>query len=417
MKKLFIQSTSLIALTLFLFACGGNKTKEAKNDTIKIEKKEAPKKVEINLEATQMAYIMGGMELKNKTGFDSLLNTSPFKQHYDDFEKGWSNLEKNRLSKMRTWRDQELAKVVKDGQTLFYPFSGPDFINAYEFFPNCDNYLMFGLEPAGVLPNKKEINANYLGSIRRALSEIFTRNYFITSYMGGSLSGKGVLPIVMVFMARTNNQIVAVKRVYLEKDGTPKFIPIDEEGPKDNITGIMIEFLNEKKTKSQKIYYFGTNVVDAEMAKKTELATFISSFKNQIGFVKSCSYTLHSGEFSIMRGLVMDLCNAVLQDDTGVRYEVYEEAGWDIQLYGKYARPIADFGDYTYQPRLRDAFKTESAKPLGFTYGYHWNTDNTSVLLAIKNAERAASLKKENKKEEPKKEAKKEEAKKVEPKK
>ncbi|NJK84529.1 MAG: hypothetical protein HC912_12790 [Saprospiraceae bacterium] len=387
-----VASTLLsIAIAGSMMACGGGngQRNDTNVDTASVDSiAEALPKITIDTTLTQIATFMGGLALQpNTNGFDSLLNTAWAKTHYQAFEESWKPLEEQRLSKMREWRASELKDFQQDGNNLFYPFSGPDFLNAYEFFPNCDNYLMFGLEPAGFMPNKARVDNQYLLGIRKALNEIFKRNYFITSFMGGDLSGKGVLPIVMTFMARTGNQIVSIDRFYIEKDGGFKLEPYtNDKIDTKQLNGLSIEFYNPNRKKTQRVWYIGTDVVDGAMANKQELVAFIKSFPNKITFVKSASYTLHSGEFSTIRNLILEDAKAVLQDDTGIRYEVYQEAGWSVQLYGKYARPIADFGGYTYQNALAQAFRdsTQQVRPLNFTYGYHWNTDNTSVLICRK---------------------------------
>ncbi len=402
-KILLFTALAITCLQACESKSGKNTTNDKKDSTAKAEE---VKKVEVNKNLTALAKIMGAIEIKETTGFTEVLNQETTKKHYEDFKTQWAKLEDSRLSKMRPWRDTELAKLNGESHTLFYPFSGPDFLNAYEFFPNCDNYLMFGLEPAGNLPDVQKMPQGYLEAIRRALAEIFQRNYFITSYMGGSLYGKGVLPIMYVFLSRTGNQIVDTKRIYIDKKGNAvtynlnekaymnekgevKIVAedakIDANAEKKVLSGLMIEFLNDKKEKSQKIYYFGTDVQDNAMPSKMELVAFIKNFKDKIAFVKSASYLLHGGEFSVIRDLVLQETSAVLQDDTGIRYDVYLDAGWGVQLYGKYARPIADFGVYTYQQTLAQAFQVrKDIKPLNFTYGYHWNSDNTSVMLCFK---------------------------------
>ncbi|NJL15049.1 MAG: hypothetical protein HC913_19970 [Microscillaceae bacterium] len=147
----------------------------------------------------------------------------------------------------------------------------------------------------------------------------------------------------------------------------------------------MVEFLNEKKTKPQRMYYFGTDVEDGKMKEKMELVAFIKSFPNKLTLIKSASYILHNTNFVLMRDLVLNETSAILQDDTGVRYETLKEQNWQIQLYGKYARPVADFGSYTFQPALNQAYQTtKDIKKLNFTYGYHWKTDNTSLMICRK---------------------------------
>lgn len=397
MKK--VRFLLALALTTSFWACNNSNSQEKNNGT---DKKDTTKKVEekpkvaIDEYATLRAQLMAGVEVANKGEFDSLFKLPATKQHYDEFNKSWSSLEERHLSKLRAWRDAKMQDITKEeGNTLFYPFSGPDFLNAYTFFPNCDTYLMFGLEEPGKLADLKKMPPNYLASLRGALSEIMERNYFITSKMGGTLWGKGVLPIVNIFMARTGNKIVKIERFYLDKEGKAIHFPLeDEKGTAAKgapIVGITVEFLNEKRTKSQRIYYVGTDVADEKMKSKMELATFIKSFKNKVTFTKSASYIMHNTNFDIMRRIVVDDTKAVLQDDTGVRYEEFIKAGWDVKLYGVYGRPISDFGSYTYQNDLAKIYKEDkSIEKIDFTFGYHWigtnrtGVNNTSLLLGTK---------------------------------
>jgi len=366
---------------------GSENDNNTKNDSIVAEDStDKRSRAAIDQVATLRSQLLGGVTPEEHAGFDSLFQETWVKEHYNVFNTAWQKLEANRLSKMRPWRDSELAKYQSGEYNLFYPFSGPDFVNAYEFFPNCPNYLMFGLEPSGKILPLEKITPQYLGGLRNALQEIFERNYFITSYMGGDLAGKGVLPVINVFLSRTNNKIVSLNRFYLEKDGKAVIVGLDTDLSDKNISGITIEFLNDNKTETQRLYYIGTNVVDQKMKDKQELVAFIKSFPNKITFVKSASYLLHDEEqFSTIQQLILSETSAVLQDDTGIRYKKYMEEGWNVQLYGKYARPVADFGSYTYQPELQKAFQTrDDIKDINFTYGYHWKTDNSSVLIATK---------------------------------
>lgn len=389
MKRLFLW----LLLGQFLWACGsggggeaGSSLESETDSTEQVEDTPKPQ-VEIDRVATNRSRIMAGVELDDKTGYDSVLGLPETQKHYEEFNRAWAKLELERLSKIRDWRKTELAEFNETEHNLFYPFSGPDFLNAFEFFPNCDNYILFGLEPNGKLVDIQNMPPGYLGGIRTALEEIFVRNYFITSFMSRDLWGKGVLPIINIFMARTDNQIVDIKGFYLDEEGKPNLFEIDDEDTgAGKLTGIMIEFLNTGKSKSQKVYYFGTDVEDSKMAQKPELVTFIKSFSNKITLIKSASYILFNENFKTIKGLVLDETSAVLQDDTGVPYRDYVEKGWEVNFYGKYARPVADFQSYTYQPKLRDAFVefSDRVKPLPFTYGYHWKTDNSSVLLCRK---------------------------------
>lgn len=396
MKKIKFFYPLLLAVLITACDTSANKdkkdTKETSTDSTKKDTEVTAKNLPpVDEKATYTAQILAGVETKgseNDTTLKHILNLDATKKHYQEFNAQWSKLEEGRLKKMRPWRDKELKDLNQAKHNLIYPFSGPDFLNAYEFFPNCDNYVMFGLEKIGEFPNfqtaKDEYIAKYLANVRDALSEIFERNYFITSYMGGDLHIKvmrGVIPVISIFLARTNNKIVKIEKFYLSDAGKPVFETTKEKG---KIEGLMIEFLNANKTYSQKIYYFGTDVQEKEIEHKPELITFIKSFDNKIAFVKSASYLLHGYQFKTMRELLLSETTACLQDDTGIPYSFYKKEGWQVDFYGKYAKPVADF-NYGYQKDVAEIYKKDSiVKPIDFSYGYHWNDGKASIMICRK---------------------------------
>jgi hypothetical protein len=332
-----------------------------------------------------MAQLFAGLPITSQ-GFEAISQDAHTKKHYTEFEKGWNTLKTKRLDKIRRWKDQELSEWKTNSYNLFYPFSGPDFLNAFELFPNADNYIMFGLESVGSLPTKDQLKgwtlANYLAGIRQSLSEIFDRNYFITSRMSGALNGqvKGVLPIISVFLARTGNEIINVQKVYLRKDGVTIYKPFGDNSLQ-LFSGLHIIFKNPSREITQHLYYFSVDVSDGAIVNKTELLKFIKDTPNKATFVKSASYLLHTENFITIRKLITEESIAVLQDDTGVPYKYFPSKDWDLQLYGKYAKPIADF-NYGYQPDLNKKFIEDATnvKPIDFTFGYHWWTDKSSIL-------------------------------------
>ncbi|TAG06763.1 MAG: hypothetical protein EAZ44_01645 [Cytophagia bacterium] len=406
---------TLLTIIALFFACGNNENKE-NNDTNKNTENQKPKeepRPKINEELTALSQIMAGAEVTYKTPLtDSITKSVQGKQHFKEFNDGFNKLDKERLSKMREWSKTELSDFNAGGKTLFYPFSGPDILIAYEFFPNCDNYLMFGLEKDGNLPNLNKLPNNYLGGLRTALRDLFTRGYFITSHMGG-LWGQGVLPFLNIFLVRTGNEIIDAKRFYVDESGKPVLMnledpnaKIDPKAPKDNrVKGVMVEFLNKNRKKSQKVYYIGGDVSDRAMKGNNSVVKFIQGFSDKVTFIKSASYILHNSDFAVFRNLILNETSAVLQDDTGVRYSVYQENGWSVKMYGNYDFPVADFGRYTYQSDVAKIYKEDKSIPkLNFTYGYHWKTDKSSVFVARKgNGEKQVA---KDEKETPKKDEK-----------
>src|SRR5205807_463329 len=86
--------------------------------------------------------------------------------------------------------------MTTPGQTLFYMFSGPDFLYASAFFPNASTYVLSGLEPTGRIPDVLKLRGSALsaalGHLKVSLRQMLSHSYFITSEMGTHLANDGV---------------------------------------------------------------------------------------------------------------------------------------------------------------------------------------------------------------------------------
>jgi hypothetical protein len=63
----------------------------------------------------------------------------------------WSRLQTANIKKKSLAGNNLFRKKYTD--TVFYPFSGPDILNALAFFPDGTEYIMFGLESPGRIPD------------------------------------------------------------------------------------------------------------------------------------------------------------------------------------------------------------------------------------------------------------------------
>jgi hypothetical protein len=109
----------------------------------------------------------------------------------------------------------------------------------------------------------------------------------------------------------------------------------------------------------------------------------IRSVKPTYTLLKSASYLLHDPQFTDIRDTILEVTEVLVQDDTGVPYR-FLTRGWNVKLYGQYARPIADF-NYGYQPDLERAYSAFAPlHPLPFPFGYHWRSQNSGVIIARK---------------------------------
>ena len=99
------------------------------------------------------ARFLAGMPPSAGSPLTGLARSQAWQRHAKWFDSNWGALEKQRLSRVRAWSERHL----KDRDyTLYYMFSGPDFLYANAFFPEAKTYLLSGLEPVGAVPNVTE---------------------------------------------------------------------------------------------------------------------------------------------------------------------------------------------------------------------------------------------------------------------
>ena len=292
---------------------------------------------------------------------------------------------------MSVWRDSALAGISMKGATLFYPFSGPDFLNADLFFPDCEKSIYLSLEGAGSIPSTDMNEAHFNGfleDVRAAMAEIFERNYFITSYMSKDFHTpylKGNLAAFMIFLARRNCAIVSIEKIHVDSTGRLVNAPADTgiAGKKD-ISGIEIQYVKAAGGGSvYSLFYFPVDIQDKSLNLKPQFQTFLGSMTDMITFTKAASYCMHGADFSIIRGVCLR-AKAVLEDDTGIPYRFFKKDEWEVSLYGRYTKPVKDF-HYGFQMDLDSSYRSgKNVNPLPYSIGYHWRDGYSSFILAIR---------------------------------
>ena len=107
-------------------------------------------------------------------------------RHARFFDHNWERFTRGRLAPMRQWAAQELGSAT--AATVFYPFSGPDFVNVFALFPRAKTYLLVALEPVGRMPDFAAGNEqNFFPSLQRSLYDLLQLDFFKTNQMKSSI--------------------------------------------------------------------------------------------------------------------------------------------------------------------------------------------------------------------------------------
>jgi hypothetical protein len=311
-----------------------------------------------------------------------------WKQFSYRMDSGFFDLDTSRFAKMERWADSELVDC-HDKTTLFYPFGGPDFLNANIFYPNASKYILIGLEPVGAFPDLcnmtiEQIN-KYLEDVRYSLKDIFKRSYFITGNMIGSLkknSVNGSIPLLTLFIERNGYNIVSISHVGIDNDGICQ-IQDSLKNIKQFTHGVKIDFAADTGRGVQSVYYFQTDISDEGLKKNPSFQKYLSHLPQSYTYLKAASYLMHGKDFSEIRNTVFEKSKTILQDDSGIAYKYFDKKKWDIHLFGSYMRPGKEFS-WINETDLSKAYTDLSVKPVPFTLGYNWRTQHINLLYAIR---------------------------------
>jgi hypothetical protein len=335
------------------------------------------------------ARFIAGLPQLSESSFKKLEEDKYWKEYQASMDGNWKKMYDTRLSKMKAWEENTFSKSIHDSLTLFYPFSGPDFLHAFFLFPRAKTYVLAALEPIReVVPldtiSEKNRDA-FLDSLGVSLRDIFNKSYFITTHMEKDLKQvKGVLPPLYFFIERSGHEILS-----------QKFITLDDAGNEVEIKGSQIHW---KKTPAVKLifrdrttqevktlYYFSVSISNGGLKDRPNFISFVNNRAPFNTFVKSASYLMHKDVFTEIKKLIIANSNHVFQDDTGIPYKNFKnKLEWSGTFYGDYIKPVKDFSSELYQADLDSAYNAGGKKDLPFSLGYHWSTKKQNYMLFSK---------------------------------
>ncbi|HTT09772.1 MAG TPA: hypothetical protein VMG60_02690 [Burkholderiaceae bacterium] len=324
--------------------------------------------------------------------FERLVERKAWRDQLGACRAGATKL-KQRLAAIDAWRRENLGDDANSG-TLVYPFSGPDFINAYAMFPGCDNYVFFSLEEPGVPPALEKMDpehlARALSDLRLALNDLVHLNFFITPNMEQQVrasSLRGVTPILMAMMALLDLRIERFSKIDLWPERIEAIAQLPAaKRPRLPMQAIQIDFLNPANGRSQALWYFSLDVSDAQLKQYPEFVEWLRDFRDPVVLLKSASYLLHGDNFRQVRSFILDRASQIVQDDTGIPYRMLADDPWKVALYGRYEQPV-DLFKKRYQTDLASAFSRSSpGKNVPFPFGYNWRTHGNSFVIVARRA-------------------------------
>jgi len=331
--------------------------------------------------ANDTALFLAGMPPSADSPLAPLTKDPSWQRHARFFDAAFAQLDQRQLSKIRAWASANLAAPKP---TMYYMFSGPDFLYADAFYSKATTYVLSALEPPGSVPDLTRLSragvAAALYDVERSMGSILSFSFFITRQMrvdlrAGELSG--TLPILYVFLARSGKTIREAGPVALDAKGAAYFA---SENPGRNATrGVRIVFAGSDG-EARTLYYFSTDLSNGGV-RVSGFLKFCETLAPGNSLIKSASYLLHSGNFTTVRDFLLRNSATIIQDDSGIPLAYYNPRKWRFFPFGRYAGPIAEFPG-RYQERYAELFRR--AQPMDFGIGYRWRSHESNLLLSVK---------------------------------
>ena len=341
----------------------------------------APTRAAEVVTANDTALFLAGMPPSADSPLTLLTKDPSWQHHARFFDAAFGQLEQRQLSKIRAWTEVNLAAPKP---TMFYTFSGPDFLYADAFYAKATTYVLSALEPVGSVPDLTRLPRGGIGAalydVERSMGSILSFSFFITKLMKVDLlAGQlhGTLPILYVFLARSGKTIRDVSPITLDDKGIAFFA---NENPGRNATrGVRIVFAGSDDVEKT-LYYFSTDLSNGGV-RVSGFLKFCETLGPGNSLIKSASYLLYTGNFRIVREFLLAHSATIIQDDSGIPLQYYDPKKWRFFPFGRYAGPIAEFPG-RYQQDYAELFRR--GQPMEFGIGYRWRSFESNLLLSVR---------------------------------
>lgn len=327
---------------------------------------------------------------KEGSPFTELEATPEWKEHRRLLDQAWKGTNDTLVAGLGAFQKQELAGAPLSDAPVFYPFGGPDALTPLQFFPRSASYVMVALEPPGTLPTLKQIQkknfAGYLPALRDTMGSVLGRSFFITREMDRQFRGQvtdGLLIPILQILVRTGHTVNGFRYVALNDAGEYMDRPADWKAPgKHGNKGVEISFRTDADQSLHHLVYLSVNLDDKHLSDNDAFRKYTARLKGSTTMFKSTSYMVHHKDFGIIRDIVLGTSGAVLQDDSGLPYNLFDTR-WKVQLYGEYTKPYGSFR-WLEQKDLRKAYSGAGVKPLPMRIGYGYGKAASNLLLATR---------------------------------
>lgn len=298
----------------------------------------------------------------------SHLNTAAWKNYAQAVQRNWKQYRTQIGEPMQAWADKEVPDFR---DTVFYPFSGPDFSTVSQLFPSAQRYILVALQaaekPVDLAALKPEAATQTLEVLQEAWATYGRNGFFHSEHLNKYLQANqvriGAATFLGTFFQLKGLTVSSVVPIQVNAQGQIEELPPSEPRWRS------VRFRLLRSGQPITVDYLRIDLSDASLTANPGQRKFIEQSASHPVLLKAASHLPQNEAFSIIARAVATHAPFVIQDETGLRYTQLKE-NFELTLYGKFERSNVLFSGQ--QQELAQAYAQAKAnKPLDFRVGYY----------------------------------------------
>ena len=288
--------------------------------------------------------------------------------------KKWAEYMKRIGTPMMAWGKTELKQV--QGETIFYPFAGPDFPTVAQLYPDAGRYVLVALQTGGRAPKLENLElkalTEFIAVFKRGWTDFANRGFFRTDDLkadtGKEHTLEGITPVLMAFASASGFKVTNVEPIRIKAGGGDVEI---HPGSRDEVATWDSVRLSLERPDGRKVTldYVWLDLSDGYLKAHADAKAWIAVMSKERVFTKAASHLMQKSFFAIVRDTILAAAPSVVQDETGLDYGDLQK-GFTVTLYGKFSAAHHLFQAGVQRALVAAYKKKDDVKPVKFRFGY-----------------------------------------------
>ena len=276
-----------------------------------------------------------------------------------------------------------LAELPVAPETVFYPFSGPDFVTVHQLFPTAQRYVMMAMQnaekPLDLANLAPDLLDPSLAVLTSAWKHFGDHGFYVTEYLEKYLystrANIGASTFIVSFLSLQGFEIERVVPIQVAADGS-----LQELSP-DTPRWRSVRIQASKQGKPIIVDYLKIDLSNAGLQAAPQNLTLINTLTKNPVLFKAASHLPQNADFSVIANQVLGRSPLIVQDETGIKYTNLAQS-YQVALFGKFVAAHHAFPSYHVD--LAKAFaQRDDIKPLNFRFGY-FKDGNYALMVATR---------------------------------